>query len=238
MEEMGKRGVDVLNISFGGEEEDDGNFPLTKEAEYLVSKGMNVVCAIGNKRTGIISYPASGGNVISVGSIDGKGKPSYFSNYGRTFDGRKKPEVVSYGEDIVVKKSRKGRLGFSLDEDYTLVSGTSFACPMVAGIVALLRGCMNNEKKVRSSIFETAEKPESLILNGLAFVEDMFVGIMRMLGINVGLFAGEVVSGADAYGRYGIVRAAKAMSFLSGREINKFIKGYGKLLRRHTGVGG
>lgn len=94
-------------------------------------KGTVVVFATGNDN-GSVTFPANCNDMIlSVGSINSKGKRSSFSNYGSKLD------VVAPGENIPTTDLR-GAVGES-KTDYNLTfSGTSAACPHVAAIAALM----------------------------------------------------------------------------------------------------
>ena len=216
MEEMRKKRVDIVNISFGGIEEDDGSHPLAKEAEYLAKKGIIVVCAIGNDASGVVSYPSSAKGVISVGSVNKEDKVSYFSNYGITPDGRVKPEVLSYGENICVSKCRGVKMGTIFDKNYVLVSGTSFACPMVSGISALLKGKYKDTEKVKEAIFKTADKKKVEVAY---LFDNLFSKVMRAIGINI-LYLGLLDENIERWGKYGIVRAYKALKYLERKGLN------------------
>jgi hypothetical protein len=202
MEKMRKQKVDILNMSFGGLEEDDGSHPLAKEAQYLASQGILVVCAIGNNPTGIVSYPATAKDVISVGSVNKKDKVSWFSNYGLTVNGLK-PEVLSYGENICV--TRKG--------EQVVVSGTSFATPMVTGILALLKQYCTEPEKVKQAIFKTAEKKH---INLTAKLNTIYCRIMKTIGINLE-YLGLMTDEMKKWGKHGIVRAYKAYLYLKNK---------------------
>lgn len=97
--------------------------PFQDEIDVLASRGIFVVAATGN--SGILStlerpdYPAAQANVIAVGSHDGYGFPSYFSQQGLD-----RVIVLADGE------------GHPSSEDL----GTSFSAPQVAATVATVQG--------------------------------------------------------------------------------------------------
>jgi serine protease AprX len=71
--------------------------------------------------------------VIAVGAVDSAGKIASFSSPGPTADGRIKPEVCAWGvSNLVAAVARDGT------DTYVTGSGTSYATPLVAGVVALL----------------------------------------------------------------------------------------------------
>ncbi|KAJ9144098.1 serine endopeptidase [Pleurostoma richardsiae] len=59
------------------------------------------------------------------------GRPSYFTSYGGTFDLALKPDIAAPGTRI---------LSLYLDNGYASMSGTSMACPYIAGVAALYIG--------------------------------------------------------------------------------------------------
>lgn len=113
-------GADVISMSWGG-----GAYSITYQTifDYAYSQGITCVAAAGNSNTSTPMYPASYNHVISVGSTDISDSKSSFSNYGPTID------VMAPGSSI-----------FSTvpNNSYGFKSGTSMACPLVSGIVALM----------------------------------------------------------------------------------------------------
>ena len=102
-------------------------------ADLAVSKGINVVTAMGNDGPdpSTLWAPADGHDVISVGAVSQSGLLASFSSRGPTIDGRIKPDVVAQGVGTEIATS------FS-DSSYSFSNGTSLSTPLVAGAVALL----------------------------------------------------------------------------------------------------
>ncbi|MFL0362179.1 S8 family serine peptidase [Bacillus sp. PK3_68] len=120
------KGADVINLSLGG----FASSPLVEEAiREAIDSGAVVVAAAGNESTDIYSYPASYPGVISVGNIDRNKRLSDSSNFGPSVD------VVAPGEDIYSTAYEKDGKGSS----FAMLTGTSMAAPMVAGVVSLLK---------------------------------------------------------------------------------------------------
>lgn len=137
-------GVDVLNTSLGYYVYDnpaqnlhlcdlDGRHELmSRQASHLADKGMVLVCSAGNAGMGSwkkITTPADAENVLTVGAIDKQGVLAPFSSIGNTQDGRIKPDVVAVGlgADIMRTDGTQGQ-----------ANGTSFASPIMCGMVACL----------------------------------------------------------------------------------------------------
>ena len=135
-------GAEVVSSSLGYTDwytfaDMDGKTAVTtKAANRAVSLGVVVVNAAGNERRnawGHIIAPADGFGVIAVGAVDSAGKIASFSSPGPTYDGRIKPEVCAWGvSNLVAATAGDG------SDTYVTGSGTSYATPLAAGVVALL----------------------------------------------------------------------------------------------------
>lgn len=137
-------GVDVVNTSLGYYAFDDktknyhlrnldGQFALmSRQAARMADKGMVLVCSAGNSGMGTwkkITPPGDAENVLTVGAIDRKGELAPFSSVGTTADGRIKPDVVAVGLGSTVIRT---------DGAQGQANGTSFASPIMCGMVACL----------------------------------------------------------------------------------------------------
>ena len=78
-----------------------------------------------------LGAPADGHGVIAVGAVDATGARAASAPSGPTADGRIKPDVAAQGVAVMAAGSGS-RTG------YRLVNGTSFSCPLTAGVAALL----------------------------------------------------------------------------------------------------
>ena len=104
---------------------------IEEKINKAVSKGTLIFAAAGNE--GIYgsrnkSYPASYENVISVASADERGLPVWFSTMGMGEDPKTQPEAAI--------ASLNYHIGCIPNNRYAKMFGTSFACPIMAGIGA------------------------------------------------------------------------------------------------------
>lgn len=114
----------------------DGNTCVTTiAADQAVALGVAVFNSAGNYRqtTGTIAAPADGDSVITAGAVDATGLIASFSSPGPTADGRIKPDLCAMG--VANNVVKPGTLN-----EYQSASGTSFSCPLSAGVGALLLG--------------------------------------------------------------------------------------------------
>lgn len=126
--------VDIVSMSLGGYLDDEN---LHKSIRKAVNNNILVVCAAGNDgdnsgSTNEFSYPASYSEVISVGAVDDKAKPAYFSNSNNLVD------VMAPGVGI---------LSTFKDNSYAVLDGTSMAAPHVSGALALIKNYSSTEFK-------------------------------------------------------------------------------------------
>ncbi|MGG0283558.1 S8 family serine peptidase [Peribacillus butanolivorans] len=126
-----QQGADIINMSLGDTHYSEA---LNKAVQEAYSKGLLIVAAAGNEgdmgKSVQRVYPAAYSHVISVAATDSKDKRTSYSNYHSTVD------IAAPGDYI-----------FSTlpNNEYGLMSGTSMATPMVAGVAALI---WSNEPKL------------------------------------------------------------------------------------------
>ncbi|MCT4559774.1 MAG: S8 family serine peptidase [Crocinitomicaceae bacterium] len=118
-----KNGADIISMSFGSTTSQLTWNVLLAQAEQ---QGTLLVAAAGNDNSDEVYYPAGYENVLSVAAVDGNDEKASFSNYGPTID------VTAPG--VVVRSTF-----FPGNSAYGNLSGTSMACPMVAGLAAMLK---------------------------------------------------------------------------------------------------
>ena len=139
-------GVDVTSTSLGYLTYDfpytsytwqdmNGNTTIiTKAADLAAGLGIVVVNSAGNEgynsSHNTLGAPADGDSVFTIGAVTSSGIRSSFSSVGPTADGRTKPDLMAMGSNVY----HAGSSGNS----YYGGSGTSFSCPLVAGVCALI----------------------------------------------------------------------------------------------------
>lgn len=95
-------GIRVVNISVGGDFiSDDPNHSLHKIIRKLTKAGIAVIVAAGNRNANHLLPPASAAEAITVGGLDDHNTANisewkaYHHNYGASYDGTMKPEIVA-----------------------------------------------------------------------------------------------------------------------------------------------
>ena len=132
-------GADIVSSSLGYVDwydyaDLDGNTAITTiAADLAAARGLVVVTSAGNDRgtTGYLIAPGDADSVITVGAVDINGNTAWFSSPGPTADGRIKPDVAALGVSNTLANPTD-------DLAYVTASGTSFACPLTSGVVALM----------------------------------------------------------------------------------------------------
>ncbi|MEQ8704695.1 MAG: S8 family serine peptidase [Phaeodactylibacter sp.] len=139
-------GADVINSSLGYTQFDEpdmnyGADDLTghtsvasRAADIAAEKGILVVTSAGNEGSSPwrkIGIPADAAGAFSIGATALNGDLASFSSVGPTADRRIKPDIVAPGAWVTLADAYQYQV--------TIGSGTSFASPIVAGMVACLR---------------------------------------------------------------------------------------------------
>ena len=120
--------------SYDASELDGNTAVITIAADAMAALGVLVVNSAGNSGPGptTIGAPADGNEVLAIGAVESSGVKSYFSSMGPTGDGRIKPDVMAMGSNVFVADASGNA--------YTYTSGTSFSCPLTAGVAGLIWG--------------------------------------------------------------------------------------------------
>ena len=138
-------GLHIVSTSLGYTTFDDEQFTFAySDMDGLTSrgalasriaarKGMLLVTAMGNdgaRAWKYLSTPADADSILSVGAVNKDRAIANFSSFGPTADGRVKPEVCAMGEGTsLINPSNDAVMSGN---------GTSFACPLIAGMAASL----------------------------------------------------------------------------------------------------
>ena len=147
LEWLERLGADVVSSSLGYHtfddktgytyEDLDGNTCVTTIAvDHAAALGVVVVNSAGNERNDpwhFINSPADGDSVIAVGAVNALKTLTSFSSVGPTADGRVKPDVVALGMNTYAMRPSENNTPY-----FSFFSGTSFSCPLVAGVCALI----------------------------------------------------------------------------------------------------
>lgn len=160
-------GVNVVSVSLGYFEFDDTTFNYTYgdmdgktirvSRGYTIAarKGMLCVNAAGNEGINpwhYITAPSDADSILTVGAVNIQRDIASFSSHGPSYDGRVKPDVCAVGWLSTVINPANNQLQQG--------NGTSFACPLMAGLAATLWSALPNENamQIRERIIRSANQ--------------------------------------------------------------------------------
>lgn len=160
IETKDRYGINIINLSLGSPVNNPCNTdPLCKAVSKAIDNGLIVVAAAGNSgpKASTILSPGISPKVITVGAVDDKNTPNInddkvaeFSSRGPTREGLQKPDLVAPGVNI-------NSLSSVEYDQYTSLSGTSMATPLISGSAALLIGKNKNlsQKDIKNRLMNS-----------------------------------------------------------------------------------
>ncbi len=186
-------GVDICSVSLGYFTFDNAQFNYTyanmngntsmiaRAADIAAQKGMLVVVANGNEGTSSWHYlitPADADSVLAVGAVSTNGVVGSFSSYGPSSDGQIKPAVAAVGVNAIVASTSNGQPVSG--------SGTSFACPNMAGLATCLWQAFPevNNMNIINTLEQSANRasnPDDRTGYGIPDVKKAFVMLVKQL---------------------------------------------------------
>ncbi|MEO6231293.1 MAG: S8 family serine peptidase [Ferruginibacter sp.] len=219
-------GVDIFSVSLGYNQFDNSSFNytyadmdgnttiITRASDYAAKKGILLVVAAGNVGSSAWHYilaPADADSVLTVGAVNASKQVAGFSSYGPTADGRIKPDVAAIGQGAVVANQVTG------DPSYN--NGTSFACPIMAGIGTCLWQAFPevNNMAIIDALRKSSDKinnPDDRTGYGIPDAKKAFVSLIKKL------YNQQVSINNNCFTNINwTVKSAAAMSFLVERKL-------------------
>lgn len=132
---LGYIGYDPPFVGYTWEDMDGNTTIITRAADLAAGLGIVVVNSAGNEgfnsSHNTLGAPSDGDSVFAIGAVTSSGTRSSFSSVGPTVDGRIKPDLMAMGSNVY----HAGSFGTNT---YWGGDGTSFSCPLVAGVCALI----------------------------------------------------------------------------------------------------
>lgn len=160
----------------------DGNTTISaRGADLAAKKGILCVFAAGNEGNGswhFIITPSDADSVMAVGAVNTSGVVGSFSSYGPSSDGQIKPSVAAVGVSAVIASPSTGQPSFG--------SGTSFACPNMAGLTTCLWQAFPevNNMRIITVMQESATRannPDDRVGYGIPDMKKAYVKLVKQL---------------------------------------------------------
>lgn len=150
------QGADVVSVSIGSKSREAAQEAFQEVVEYADKANAIIVVAAGNSNENATDYtPANASGVITVAAIDQKVDKAFFSN---TVDGLEMG-LAAPGVDIYSTFP---------NNKYKIYSGTSMACPQVAGLIGLMKSIRPEltTKQAYDILKQTGKKTSATKLTG------------------------------------------------------------------------
>ena len=200
-------GAMVINMSLGGY---FYNGTMQTAIKNAVAKGVTVVAAMGNDGTNCVNYPAAYDGVIAVVATDATNNRAFYSNYGPWAD------VAAPGSSVI---------STCINSTYTFKSGTSMACPVVTGVVALYMSKHGwlSPAVIESRLKATATKGGSDLGAGIVNAAKMMSEIPQAPGFRILDGSGSIIADSATYSGQTVPCESKLRFYMWGADNAQFI---------------
>jgi len=187
-----ENGADIISNSWSTPNE---SLLLKDAVDYAYSQGVIIVASAGNDDSNLPQYPACYKNVISVAATDSDDQRWPYSNYGNCVD------IAAPGVDVLSLSAEGTSIGTSNNGYTTILSGTSTACPHVAGACALLLSA--NPLMTFDQVYDVLTRTADPISPGICLSN----GRVNLSGAMHAVIPsrGYISFDSDYYGRPGVV---------------------------------
>lgn len=194
-EEADRVGADIITTSLGYFGYDNPSYShtyadmtgnatfISKGANIAFSRGMICLASAGNEGQTTephIGVPAEALNVLAIGAVKADKTYALFSSIGPSFDNRIKPDIMAQGNPAVLSDI-SGNIGTA--------NGTSFSCPIMAGMVACLWQALptKTNQEIRQLIVQSADRFSTPTIQYGYGIPDF--GLAKSRGLSVETFS-------------------------------------------------
>lgn len=135
---LGYYGFDNSKLDIPYAHLDGETCPNSIVADIAVNKGIMMVNSAGNEANNDWQYivtPCDAKNIVCVGAVTPELSHASFSSIGPSADGRIKPDIMALGGPAIT---------FNQRSNPNTSNGTSFACPIAAGMITCLMQAFPN----------------------------------------------------------------------------------------------
>jgi hypothetical protein len=152
---------------------------IARAADMAAQKGIAVIVAAGNEGSNAWHYittPADADSVLTIGAVDKNREVAGFSSFGPSSDGQIKPDIAAIGTAAVVANVSTGQPMYG--------NGTSFACPIMAGITTCLWQAFPevNNRAIIDALRQSSDRannPDNRTGYGIPDVKKAFVALQK-----------------------------------------------------------
>jgi subtilisin family serine protease len=213
-------GADIISMSFGGIATTIQNLAVS----YAAKKGVVLIAAAGNSDMNIKSQssPAFNKDIIAVAATDANDSRAVFSNYGSWVDvaapGVDILSLRAHGSDMYVGRHPTYPPGENLEPPFDVnatlyrASGTSMACPMVAGVAALIlsKNPQLTPIQVRTILRSSTDKVSSQLYIGTGRI-NAYTAVLKTAPVTAEL--DHELDDKEVNGRFDIKGIAEGVGF-------------------------